>query len=133
MLDIVAPSCYSCRALVIHLFFVPFESTCGRYFRMWRYAFMRLLKMFCLVLFLATATLILFHSRVASAQDSPSRIGERPALEGHVIKLILNQAKSNSTTCSKSAKRFSPPAGLRSMVKAGLRRPGPARRRSGIR
>src|SRR5262245_3421125 len=93
MLDIVAPSCYSCRALVIHLFFVPFESTYGRYFRMWRYAFMRLLNMFCLVLFLATATLILFHSRVASAQDSPSRIGERPALEGHVNQIDIESGK----------------------------------------
>src|SRR5215510_14155110 len=45
---------------------------------------MRLLKMFCLVLFLATATLILFHSRAASAQDSPSRMGERPALGEHM-------------------------------------------------
>src|SRR5262245_309859 len=93
MLDIVAPSCYSCRALVIHLFLVPFERTCGRYFHKWRYAFMRLLKMFCLVLFLATATLFLFHSRVAGAQDPPSKIGERPALEEHVNHIDIESRK----------------------------------------
>src|SRR5262245_2636415 len=89
MLDIVTSPGYSCRAVAIHLFFVPLESTCGRYFCKWRCAFMRLLKMLCLVLFLVLTVLILFHSREASAQDPPSRIGERPALEEHVNQIDI--------------------------------------------
>jgi Di-haem oxidoreductase, putative peroxidase len=54
---------------------------------------MRLLKMSCLVLFLALATLSLFHSRVASAQDPRSIIGERPALEDHVNQADIESGK----------------------------------------
>src|SRR5262245_8181930 len=93
MLDIVASSCYSCRALAIHLFFVSLESICGRYFRKWRCAFMRLLKMLCIFLFLAPATLSLFRSRVASAQDPPSRIGELSAFEEHVNQIDIESSK----------------------------------------
>jgi hypothetical protein len=58
---------------------------------------MRLLKMSCLVVFLAPATLSLFHSRVASAQDPLSRMGERPALEEHVNQFMLAQALGSVT------------------------------------
>ncbi|MBO0721188.1 MAG: hypothetical protein J2P41_10215 [Blastocatellia bacterium] len=54
---------------------------------------MRLLKMLFLVLFLAPASLSLFHSRVASAQDPSSRIGERPALGQHVNQIDIESGK----------------------------------------
>jgi hypothetical protein len=54
---------------------------------------MRLLKMLCLVLFLAPAVLSLFYSRAASAQDPPPRIGERPALEAHVNQIDIESGK----------------------------------------
>jgi hypothetical protein len=45
---------------------------------------MRHLKMLCLILFLGLTIPVLFRTQMASAQDPPSRIGERPALEAHV-------------------------------------------------
>ena len=54
---------------------------------------MRLLKMLCLVLFLVLSTLSLFQNRVATAQDPPSRIGERPALEERVNQIDIESGK----------------------------------------
>src|SRR5215471_10890681 len=54
---------------------------------------MRFLKMLFLVLFLVSTSLILFQNQVASAQDPPSRIGERPALEEHVKQIDIESGK----------------------------------------
>src|SRR5499426_959063 len=54
---------------------------------------MRLLKVLLLVLFLVSTSLFLFQNRVAIAQDPPSRIGERPALEEHVNQIDIESGK----------------------------------------
>ncbi len=54
---------------------------------------MRLLKALFLVLFLASTSPFLFQRQVAIAQDQPSRIGERPALEEHVNQSDIESGK----------------------------------------
>src|SRR5499426_194019 len=54
---------------------------------------MRLLKVLLLVLFLVSTSLFLFQNRAARAQDPPSRIGERPALEEHVNQNDIESGK----------------------------------------
>src|SRR5215468_10054081 len=54
---------------------------------------MRLLKILCLVLFLVLTTLFLFQDQMASAQDPPPRIGERPALEEHINQTDIESGK----------------------------------------
>src|SRR5215468_3064506 len=54
---------------------------------------MRLLKILCLVLFLVLTTLFLFQDQMASAQDPPLRIGERPALEEHINQIDIESGK----------------------------------------
>jgi hypothetical protein len=53
---------------------------------------MRLLKVLFLVLFLVSISLLLFQDQVAVAQDPPSRIGGRPALEERVNQFVIAQA-----------------------------------------
>ncbi len=53
----------------------------------------RFLKMLGLILFLVSTSLFLSRSRVATAQDSPSRIGERPALEEHINQTDLESGR----------------------------------------
>jgi hypothetical protein len=54
---------------------------------------MRLLKLLRLVLLLAPGTLSLFNSRVATAQEPPSRIGEGSAIEEHVNQIDIESGK----------------------------------------
>jgi hypothetical protein len=49
--------------------------------------------MLFLVLFLVSTSLILFQNQVAIAQDPPTRIGERPALEEHVNQIDIESGK----------------------------------------
>src|SRR5215468_8814342 len=54
---------------------------------------MRLLKILCLVLFLVLTTLFLFQDQMASAQDPPLSIGERPALEEHINQIDIESGR----------------------------------------
>ncbi len=54
---------------------------------------MRPLKMLCLILGVALFCLFVFRDRMASAQDTPSTIGERPALEVHIDQADIESAK----------------------------------------
>src|SRR5262249_10629708 len=54
---------------------------------------MRLLKILCLIPFLVLTTLFLFQDRMASAQDPPLSIGERPALEEHINQIDIESGK----------------------------------------
>src|SRR5215831_11238201 len=54
---------------------------------------MRLLKILCLIPFLVLTTLFLFQDQMASAQDPPLSIGERPALEEHIKQTDIESGK----------------------------------------
>src|SRR5262249_9761514 len=54
---------------------------------------MRLLKIFCVILFSGLTIPFFFPTRMASAQNPSQRIGERPALEDHIKQSDIESGK----------------------------------------